>query len=60
MLDDKTRALLDQARAGLEETFPSLWHGLYSRCVEEGFTEEQALQLVRTYIMSLCPFGVKP
>ena len=59
MLDDKTRAAIDQAKAGAEEIFPPLWYGLYRRCVEEGFTEDQAIRLVKAYIVSMCPFGVR-
>ena len=52
MLDDRKRAELDQASAALTEAFPPLWRNLYLRCVEEGFAEEEALALVKAYIIA--------
>jgi hypothetical protein len=59
MLDDKERAEFDQAQATLVETFPPLWRGLYRNCMEVGFSEEEAMELVKTYILSCSPNGVK-
>lgn len=52
MLDDKVRAELDQSRAAIIEVFPSIWRGLYLACVKEGFSELEAMELVKTYILS--------
>ena len=30
--------------------FPPLWYGIYKKCVEEGFSEQQAMQCVCAYI----------
>lgn len=50
MLDGDNRAAMDQGIAQITETFPVLWHGLYMGCIEQGFTEQQALALVCQYI----------
>jgi hypothetical protein len=49
MIDPAKRAELDQAQAALAEYLPSLWN---DACIREGFSEEQALVLVKTYILS--------
>lgn len=52
MLDDKLRAELEQSQAALTEMLPPLWHGLYQGCVKEGFTPQEALRIVETYILA--------
>lgn len=52
MLDAQKRQALEQALAELTEVFPSLWWQLYTGCREQGFSAEQAMDLVKTYIMS--------
>ena len=52
MLDPKKQAEYEQGTAALIEMLPPLWRGLYIGCVEQGFTGQDALDLVRTYIMS--------
>jgi len=49
---EMARALadMDQASAFVTDNFPKLWHGLFARCKEEGFTEPQALEVVKSYI----------
>lgn len=59
MLSDKVRADLDQATAVVAETMPPMWRRIYLRCIEEGFSEDQALLLVRTYIAAFGFGGVK-
>lgn len=54
MLDDKKRLELDQSIAFFVDFVPTTWRRLYVRLVEEGFTEQQALELVKTYIMANC------
>ena len=60
MLNDKQRSDLEQAIAGMREVFPSSWRQLYEGCIEEGFTEKQSMDLVKTYILSQNPFGIRP
>lgn len=57
MLDDKVKAKLDQSSALLAEMLPPLWWGIYKACVDEGFTESQALELVKTYLSSTVRVG---
>ena len=52
MLDAKVRAEIDQSFEMMVEIFPPLWRGLFEGCREKGFTEEQAMELVKTYILS--------
>jgi hypothetical protein len=41
---------LDQMAAQLREVFPAMWWALYSGMLEKGFTAEQSLDLLKTYI----------
>ena len=50
MLDAELRAQLDQACAALSEVQPVLWWGLYAGMISQGFTNEQALELLKTFI----------
>ncbi len=50
-------AALDQAGALLGDTLPPLWRRLYLGCVGEGFTEQQAMSLVETYIIAMTGIG---
>ncbi len=52
MLDAKTRAELDQVRATMVELFPPMWKSLCDALLEEKFDELQAMELLKTYIMS--------
>lgn len=60
MLDDKKRAEFEQSNAAMAEIFPSLWKSLFDGCVKQGFTEVEAMQLVKTYILGQSSGGVKP
>ena len=50
MLNAKTVAAMDQARAEIIETLPKLWWGLFDECVKQGFTRQEALFLVIDYV----------
>ena len=52
MLDPKERAALDQQVAALKELMPPVWWGLYRESIMQGFTPQQSLRLVQTYIVS--------
>ncbi len=41
---------IDQANAAIADMFPTCWWGLYKGCVDKGFTPEESLRLVITYI----------
>lgn len=55
MLDHGKQAEADQAIAVVSELCPAMWWQLYQGCVKEGFSAEQALELVQTYIWSTSP-----
>lgn len=52
MLDPLKSHVMEQGRATLIEVLPPLWYGLYSECIVQGFQPEQAMDLVKTYIMA--------
>lgn len=52
MLDPSKQAQLEQDLALTQEFLPSIWRGLYDGCIDKGFTEEQSLALVKTFIIS--------
>ena len=49
-LNDKERQEYDQDAACLADVLPKMWWGLYRGCMEEGFTREESLMLVRAYV----------
>ena len=60
MLDAKLRAALDQGMMEMIEMWPPMWKAFYEKCKEEGFTEPQAFDLVKTFILSHNPHGIRP
>ena len=50
MLDPKQIAEWSQAVATLAEICPPMWWGLFKGCKEEGFTDDQAMQLVVAFM----------
>ena len=48
-------AKFDQAAKLLADTMPTMLHGLYQKCVEQGFTETQAMQIVLKYMENFRP-----
>ncbi len=47
---DRERADNDRKLAELRDFLPALWWALYSGCLEKGFSEIQALELVKVFI----------
>lgn len=45
---------LDQAVATVGDMWPPLWRRIYDNLLSEGFTEQQAMSLLKTYIMASC------
>ena len=41
---------MDQANRMLCDALPGLWWGLYEGCLNQGFSEDQSLELVKEYI----------
>ena len=52
MLDAKLRAEIDQSFEMMVEMLPPLWRGLFEGCKAKGFTDDQAMELVKIYILS--------
>ncbi len=42
----------DQASAFIAEAMPPFWRQLFDGCVKEGFSEDQALQLVKAHLFA--------
>jgi len=45
---------VEQATTEVSNMLPPLWHSLYVKCQAEGFTKDESLQLVKTYILTGC------
>jgi len=43
----------------LTELLPTNWYKIYMKCIKEGFSREQAFQLLQTYILGSCKPVVK-
>lgn len=43
---------IDQGLAFMAENMPPFWKRMYDGCVSSGFNDQQALELVKAYIMS--------
>ena len=50
----------DQAMAEMREVTPRIWWNLYDGCLAAGFTPQQAISLVQTYILSQGQQGTRP
>jgi len=59
MIDDNKRAEIDQASAWLAECLPPLWWSLFEGCLQAGFTESNAIDLVKTYIVANNAIGFR-
>lgn len=59
-MDDRTRAEIDQGLAAARETITALWWSMFVGAKEKGFSEQQAIDLVKTYILSQNPNGIRP
>lgn len=44
------KASFDQSSALIADSFPPLWRRLYTGLIEEGFTKDEALELVKAFI----------
>lgn len=52
MIDPAKRAELEQNLAMASEVYPCLWYSLYRSLIKEGFESNEALDLVKTYILA--------
>lgn len=46
-----TTSEIEQAAAEVRDGLTTLWWGMYTGCLERGFTEAQAMSLLMTVIM---------
>lgn len=53
MLSDKDRASLDQGQAIIVEVIPPLLRSFYKKLVDEGFSDAEALELTKSYLVSV-------
>lgn len=53
MLDPKVMAEFDQSLEGFIETFPRLLWRFYKASMEQGFSEQQAMELTKVWLMGL-------
>jgi hypothetical protein len=44
---------LEQSLAAVAENFPPTWRRMYLNLIAEGFSEEQAMELMRAYVHGL-------
>ena len=49
-LDAQQNAEMDQNITTVAEMYPRLWWALFDKLKEQGFTEGQAIELVKEYI----------
>lgn len=54
MINPQKQADLDQAIATVSENFPILWSSIYRGLQQQGFTENQAFELLKVYVMASC------
>jgi hypothetical protein len=52
MLDAKQRAEFDQSVAQFAELFPAVCWQAFERLKVEGFSEVQAMEIVKTYVLA--------
>ena len=52
-MDETKRAELDQMMMEMKEVWPAMFWGLYKGYQEQGFTEPQSFELVKTHILTL-------
>lgn len=52
MITPKEKAEMDQSMALVADMLPLIWHNLFVNLCKQGFSELQALDLIKTYIMS--------
>lgn len=50
--DPRARARADQALAAALDSLPPAWFRLYTNCILAGFSEQQAMEMVKTFILS--------
>lgn len=52
MITPKEKAEMDQSMVLVVDMLPLIWYNLFVNLCKQGFSELQALDLIKTYIMS--------
>lgn len=60
MIDPKKRQEAEQGLASFCEQFPPMLWGLYQGLTKEGFSERQAFELVKAYLVGLTQCSTPP
>lgn len=60
MVDPKRQRELDEALATIRDVLPRTWRQLYEGCLAAGFGPSEAMDLVKTYILSQNQRGIVP
>jgi len=58
-MENNDLSKLDQSMALVSEIYPPHWRRLYDNCLAEKFTTIEAMELVKTYIISVGTNGTK-
>ena len=53
MMTPEELAKFDQEMKEISKTMPALWWSIYKECFNEGFSSDQAMDLLKTFMMSL-------
>lgn len=54
MVTPEESAKFDQSSAFIADSFPETWWRMFSNLKNKGFSEEQALDILKTYITAIC------
>lgn len=60
VLNENLRAKTEQNIAELGEVLPRMWRQLFLGCCNVGFTPQEAMDILKTYILAQNPSGIKP
>lgn len=52
-MTDELKKQMEQHLSIVAKVMPKLWWQLYEGCVSEGFSREQAIELLKAYVASL-------
>ena len=57
-IDPEKQRKMDEAVASVRDVLPRTWRALYEGCLEVGFSETRAMELLRYFILSQSPRGI--
>ncbi len=50
----------DELLSEIRDSLPSMWFSLYQGCLDTGFNESQAFNLIQTHVLGLASGGIRP